>query len=204
VKNEKIKTRQGAGGFGDRIPVGAKFSSPVQAGYVVHPASYTMRTWSFPGLKRPGRDVDHPPPSSAEVKESVKLFLYSPSGSSWPVLGWTLPLVLHDKFKSVPNIPFYRAFNLKVYRQLSREYFTSDAIYNGSAGMTLHYYMCRSWQDCCRRGENQSWPSVSVESVDSECWCLNNAILRLHNAVNSGRTCIYFGKLFKNDFLRPL
>jgi hypothetical protein len=42
--------------------------------------------------------------------------------------------------------------------------------------MTLYYYMCRSWQDCCRRGENQSWPSVSVESVDSECWCLNNAI----------------------------
>ena len=36
--------------------------------------------------------------------------------------------------------------------------------------------MCRSWQDYCRRGENQSWPSVSVESVGSECWCLNNAI----------------------------
>jgi hypothetical protein len=41
--------------------------------------------------------------------------------------------------------------------------------------MTLYYYMCRSWQDCCRRGKNRSWPSVSVESVDSECWCLNNA-----------------------------
>jgi hypothetical protein len=71
---------------------------------------------------------------------------------------------------------FYRVFNLKVDRQLSREYFTSDTIYNGSAGMTLYYYMCRSWQDCCRRGENQSWPSLSDESVDSECWCLNNAI----------------------------
>ena len=33
-----------------------------------------------------------------------------------------------------------------------------------------------SWQDCCRRAENRSWPSVPVESVDSECWCLNNAI----------------------------
>jgi len=42
--------------------------------------------------------------------------------------------------------------------------------------MTLYYYMCRSWQDCCRRGENRSWPSVSAESVDSECWCLNKAI----------------------------
>jgi hypothetical protein len=61
-------------------------------------------------------------------------------------------------------------------RQLSRKYFTSDVIYNGSAGMTLYYYMCRSWQDCCRRGENRSWPSVSVESVESESWCLNKAI----------------------------
>jgi hypothetical protein len=73
----------------------------------------------------------------------------------------------------------YRVFNLKVDRQLRCEYFTSDAIYNSSAGMTLYYYMCRSWQDCCRRGENKSWPSVSVESVDSECWCLNNATFTL-------------------------
>ena len=43
--------------------------------------------------------------------------------------------------------------------------------------MTLYYYMYRSWKDCCRRGENRSWPSVSVESVDSEYWCLNNAIV---------------------------
>jgi hypothetical protein len=71
---------------------------------------------------------------------------------------------------------YYRVFNLKVNRQLSREYFSSDAIYNGSADMTLYYYMCRSWQDCCRRGENRILPSVSTESVDSECWCLNNAI----------------------------
>src|SRR5215510_9892618 len=70
----------------------------------------------------------------------------------------------------------YRVFNLKVDRYLSREYFTSDAIYNGSVGMTLYYYMCRRWQHCCRRGENRSCPSVSVESVDSECWCLTNTI----------------------------
>jgi len=32
---------------------------------------------SFPGLKRPVRGVDHPPPSSAEVKETIELYLYS-------------------------------------------------------------------------------------------------------------------------------
>jgi hypothetical protein len=38
------------------------------------------------GVKRPGRGVDHPPPSSARVKERVKLYLYSPCGPSWPVI----------------------------------------------------------------------------------------------------------------------
>jgi len=67
--------------------VGARFSAPVQTGPGAHPASYAMDTESFPGVKQPGRGVDHPTPSSAEVKERVELYLYSPSGPSWPVLG---------------------------------------------------------------------------------------------------------------------
>jgi len=50
-----------------------------------------MGTDSLPGVKRPGRGVDYPPPSSAEVKERVELYLYSPYGPSWPVLRWPLP-----------------------------------------------------------------------------------------------------------------
>ena len=46
---------------------------------------------AFPGVKRPGSGVDHPPPSSAEVKKRLELYLYSPSGPLWPILGWTLP-----------------------------------------------------------------------------------------------------------------
>ena len=42
-----------------------------------------------PGIKRPERGFDHPPPSSAEVKERVELYFYSTSGPSWPVLWWT-------------------------------------------------------------------------------------------------------------------
>jgi hypothetical protein len=33
-----------------------------------------------------------PTPSSAEVKEGVELYLYFPTGSSWAVQGWYLPL----------------------------------------------------------------------------------------------------------------
>jgi hypothetical protein len=53
-----------------------------------------MGTGPFPGVKRPGRGVDQTPTSSAEVKERVELCSYPFSGSSWPVLGRTLPLPL--------------------------------------------------------------------------------------------------------------
>jgi hypothetical protein len=53
-----------------------------------------MGTGSFPGVKRPGRGVDNPLPSSTEVKERVELYLYSPFGTSWAVMGWTLCIQL--------------------------------------------------------------------------------------------------------------
>jgi len=66
---------------------GARYSTPVHTGPGAHPASYTMGTGPFLGVKRPGRGVDQPPSSSAEVKERVELYFYSSSGPSWPVLG---------------------------------------------------------------------------------------------------------------------
>ena len=45
-----------AGRSGDRIPVGAGFSAPVQTGPGVYPASCTLGTGSFPGVKS-GRGV---------------------------------------------------------------------------------------------------------------------------------------------------
>ena len=57
-----------AGRSGDRIPEGARFPAAVQTGPGAYPASCTVGTGSLPGVKRPGRVVDHPPPSSAEVK----------------------------------------------------------------------------------------------------------------------------------------
>jgi len=58
---------------------GGRFSAPVQTGPEAHPASCTMGIGSFSGGKvRPGRDADLSPPSSAEVKNRVELYLYSP------------------------------------------------------------------------------------------------------------------------------
>ena len=39
----------------------------------------------FLWVKRPDSGIDHPQPSSAEVKERVELYPYSPSGPSWYV-----------------------------------------------------------------------------------------------------------------------
>jgi hypothetical protein len=48
----------------------------------------TQSTIQVPGIfPEPGLGVDRLPPSSAEVKEKVELYLYSPCGPSWPVLG---------------------------------------------------------------------------------------------------------------------
>jgi len=67
--------------------VGARFSAPIQTSPGAYPASYTMGAGSFLGIRQPGHGVDHPPPSSAKVKKRIELYLYSPYGPLWPVLG---------------------------------------------------------------------------------------------------------------------
>ena len=79
-----------AGRCREPIPVRARFSAPVQIGPGAHSASYTMRTGSLSRGKAAGAWRNHPPLSSAEVKERVELYFYSPSGPSWLVLGRTL------------------------------------------------------------------------------------------------------------------
>jgi hypothetical protein len=50
-----------------------------QTGSGTHPTSYPMGTGGLSlWVKRPGREDDHSPPSSADVKECVKLYLHSP------------------------------------------------------------------------------------------------------------------------------
>jgi hypothetical protein len=82
-----IATCYGLDGPGIESRSGTEFSAPVQTGPGVHPASHTMGNGSFPGVKRPGRGVDNPRPSSVEVKEGVHIYIYTPSGPSWPVVG---------------------------------------------------------------------------------------------------------------------
>jgi hypothetical protein len=61
-RQKGILTRLRAGRSGVRIAVGGEF-------FCTRPASYTKGTGSFPGVKRPGRGVDHPPYLAPELKE---------------------------------------------------------------------------------------------------------------------------------------
>jgi len=71
----RIATRYALNGPGIESRLGRDFSTPVETGPGTHLASYIIGTGSFPGVKRLGRDVHHPPTSSAEVKERAQLYL---------------------------------------------------------------------------------------------------------------------------------
>jgi len=64
-----IATELWARRSGDGIPVGTRFSAPLQTGPGAQPDSYIMGTGSLPGVKRPGRGVDHAP-HLVKVKQS--------------------------------------------------------------------------------------------------------------------------------------
>jgi len=65
--------------------VGAVFSKHIQIGPGHHPASFTLGTMAFPGVKWPGHGAYHPPPYSAEHKERIELFLLL---SIWVFMGF--------------------------------------------------------------------------------------------------------------------
>ena len=51
---QSVERLAAAGMSGDRIPVGARFSAPIQTGSEVHPASCRMGTVSLQGGKAAG------------------------------------------------------------------------------------------------------------------------------------------------------
>jgi hypothetical protein len=54
-------------GIEKKNPGGARFFAHFQTSLGSHPASRTMGTGSFPGVKRPGRGAEHPPHPISEV-----------------------------------------------------------------------------------------------------------------------------------------
>jgi len=161
----------------DWIPVEARFSALVQTGPGTHPASCTMGNGSFPGVRRPGRDVDHPPRSSAEVKERVELYLYSPAGPSWPVLGWSLPCSSIDwQIKNVEKKFDFKFYTFNCFYSMAYFCLSSYKLWFEMVTNTLALEIIltrRSWPASCARplpqsGEQQIW--CGCRPVP---WCYN-------------------------------
>lgn len=70
-----------------------------------HLDPYTMRTWSFPWVKRTGRGVKLLPQNPApRLKKKLSYTCTPPSGLSWPILGWRFPYLEEIiKFHLVKN-----------------------------------------------------------------------------------------------------
>ena len=99
VSSVGIVTRYGLDGPGIESHWGARFSAPVQAGPGAHPTSYTMRTGAFPGVKRPKRGVDHPPPLTPRLKKKYSFTSTTPLGLRvlfWGELYFTFTLLPLD------------------------------------------------------------------------------------------------------------
>ena len=107
-----IATRYGLDGPGIESWWGARFSAPVQTGPGTYPAPYTMGTESFPGVKRSERGADHLPPSKCRGHERVGLYLYSPAGPQWPVIG-----------RIFTNVLYFSEFKILVYVGVANESF---------------------------------------------------------------------------------
>jgi len=74
---------------------GAISTAPVRTGPGAHGISYKVGTYSFPGVKRPGRVGKYPPQLSPEVKNKrVELCQYSRTVPSWPAVRQTLYFIL--------------------------------------------------------------------------------------------------------------
>jgi hypothetical protein len=73
-----IATGYGLDGPGIEIPVGARFSAPVQTGPGAHPASCTMGTGSFLEVESCWGVTTHHPLLVPRLKNRVELYLYSP------------------------------------------------------------------------------------------------------------------------------
>jgi hypothetical protein len=90
---KRLATRWTVGG--SNLGGGQIFRTPPNRPWGPPSFLYNGYRVSFPGggrgVKWPWRGANDPLTSSAEVKERVELYIFSPSGRSWPLLGRNLP-----------------------------------------------------------------------------------------------------------------
>jgi hypothetical protein len=110
------------------------------------------------GTKRPGREADHSPPSSAEVKECVELYFHSLHTSSWR----GAPLKYRDKFLSIfKNV--YMTQSKTVPRYVTDQCFFSGRTLHDVKNSNCLYYS-KIWSESPRGLEDRTDCQLQCDS----------------------------------------
>jgi hypothetical protein len=136
--------------------VGARYFAHVQAGPGAHPASCTMCTGSFPGVKWPERGIVHPPLLAPRSRMSRAIPLL-PSGPPGPVIGRNLlhflcffmlsnPLCIIISYKSInQNSRPTQLFIKQIYNICGSDMFR---LFSVSHPQALHNFLNHNLKKC--------------------------------------------------------
>jgi hypothetical protein len=130
-----------------------RFPAPVQTGPCGSPSLLYNRYRVFPGGKADGAWCWPPPQSSAEVEGWVELYIYSPSGPLWPLVGWPLPLLFPFFFQntSLENNQISIAYSCKfldvykTYTTLRKAFILSNM---ASTLQGIRWNVCKKYEYC--------------------------------------------------------
>ena len=137
-----------------------------------HPhVAYNGYRVPIPRVKQPRRGVDHPPPSSAEVKDRVQLYLYSPSKPSWSVLGWISPsrFILYGA-TLLGVVSTSQAEPINKYKNINGKLLKSGQLYlRPQTCIKSHSTICSSNSRCLVQSRNAANTSVEESTIYRIC-----------------------------------
>jgi hypothetical protein len=121
-----VATRYGLDSPVERMPVGQDFQ--LKSRPALRPIQPPMQ-WVpglFPGGKAAEAWLWPLTPSKVEAEERLELYIYSPSGPSWPVLAWTL--LLHVKLTTTNQKSLKRKLNYEIDNIIRTHYLLHTSI----------------------------------------------------------------------------
>jgi hypothetical protein len=127
---------------------------------------------SFPEVKRLGSSIVQWPPSSAMVKEIVELYLYSPSGPSYPVLG-----ELYLTFTYTEHAPQLHSIQSQI---LFKDYLTLILISLYIYFLTLIFYSLHTFFIMNWTPKNQHTYRLAKKKFKSH-WIISFNIIKIYD-----------------------
>jgi hypothetical protein len=153
-------SRLATGCTGDRIPVGARFSAPVQTGPGAHPASCTTGAGSLPGVKS-GRDVTLTPhPLLVPWSWKSRAISVLPLWAVRPVQALSACTRVHFSFTFTYFVNVFRGEILKMFHVLKVKCHIKfqESILISAVWLPCHYFTrLEYWGERVKNTRNLKW-----------------------------------------------